>query len=110
MCTSREEEPNNGGVSISDILKLIVDLIMMFAQFCYCVLESIFWGIKGREPVSVKDEIILITGTGHGIGRELSLQYAALGGNIVCVDINKANNDKTVQEIKARGGKAQSYL
>lgn len=83
---------------------------MLFGQLTYCVFESIYSTIKGKEPVSVKDEIILITGTGHGIGKELSLQYAALGGNIVCVDINKQNNDATVQEIKARGGKAQGYV
>lgn len=95
---------------MAEVLKLIVDVLMMLAQFTYCFLESIYLTIKGKEPVSVKDEIILITGSGHGIGRELSLQYAALGGNIVCVDINKENNDKTVAEIKAQGGKAQGYV
>lgn len=82
----------------------------MFAQFFYYLGESLYLTIKGVEPVSVKDEIILITGTGHGIGRELALQYSALGGNIVCVDINKETNEETVKEIKERGGKAQAYV
>ena len=89
---------------------MIVDLVVMIAQFAYHFFEGMFWAIKGKEPVSVKDEIILITGTGHGIGKEMALQYAALGGNIVCVDINKENNDETVKEIKNRGGKAQGYV
>lgn len=95
---------------MAEVLRLIVDLVMMFAQFWYSAIEGIYLAIKGTEPVSVKDEIILITGSGHGIGRELSLQYAALGGRIVCVDINKENNDETVKEIKAQGGKAHGYV
>lgn len=89
---------------------MIVDFVMMFAQFTYYFVEGIYLAIKGVEEKSVKDEIILITGTGHGIGREMALQYAALGGNVVCVDINKENNDATIKEIKNRGGKAQGYV
>lgn len=95
---------------MAEILKLIVDLLMMFAQFTYSFVTGVYLAIKGTEEKSVKDEIILITGTGHGIGREMALQYAALGGNIVCVDINKENNDETVKEIQNRGGKAQGYV
>ena len=45
-----------------------------------------------------------ITGTGHGIGKELALKYASLGATVVCWDINEANNEITVDEIKKMGG------
>lgn len=98
------------GISVSEVLKLFVDLIMMLAQFTYHFLEGAYLAIKGVEPKSVKDEITLISGTGHGIGRELALQYSALGATIVCVDINKDNNDDTVNEIKSRGGRAHGFV
>lgn len=51
-----------------------------------------------------------ITGTGHGIGRELALQYTALGCQVICVDINEANNDKVVEEANSLGiGTAYGY-
>jgi NAD(P)-dependent dehydrogenase (short-subunit alcohol dehydrogenase family) len=50
-----------------------------------------------------------ITGTGHGIGKELAHQYASLGAIVVCWDINQELNDKTVQELRKIGAKAYGY-
>lgn len=41
-----------------------------------------------------------ITGAGHGIGKELAIQYAQLGATVVCLDVNQQSNDKTTNEIK----------
>jgi NAD(P)-dependent dehydrogenase (short-subunit alcohol dehydrogenase family) len=50
-----------------------------------------------------------ITGTGHGIGKELAHQYASLGAVVVCWDINQELNEATVQELRKIGGKAYGY-
>nr|CAD7396131.1 unnamed protein product [Timema cristinae] len=50
-----------------------------------------------------------ITGTGHGIGKELALQFAMLGSTVVCWDINEDNNKKTVDELCHLGYKAHAY-
>ncbi len=55
---------------------------------------------------SVKDRIILITGAGQGIGRELARQFAAAGATVVVADINRANADRVQREIESSGGKA----
>lgn len=47
-----------------------------------------------------------ITGTGHGIGKELALRYASLGATVVCCDINQELNEETVNEIKKTGATA----
>lgn len=51
-----------------------------------------------------------VTGTGHGIGKELALQYSNLGATLVCLDINEKGNLETVKEIKSRGGKAYAFV
>jgi NAD(P)-dependent dehydrogenase (short-subunit alcohol dehydrogenase family) len=53
--------------------------------------------------------LVQITGTGHGIGKELAHQYASLGAVVVCWDINQEENDKTVQELRKIGAKAYGY-
>ena len=61
---------------------------------------------------SVKDELVLITGGGSGLGRELAIRFAKLGAHIVVWDINKSGLDETVKLInKANPAvKAKSYV
>ena len=57
----------------------------------------------------LKDKVALITGGGSGIGREASLLFAREGAAVVVVDVTDDAGQKTVDEIKAQGGRA-SYV
>ena len=57
----------------------------------------------------LKDKVALITGGGSGIGREASLLFASEGAAVVVVDVTDDAGQKTVDEIKAQGGRA-SYV
>lgn len=50
-----------------------------------------------------------ITGAGHGIGREVALQFAQLGCVIVCWDINLKAAKETTREVEEIGGKAYAF-
>ena len=50
---------------------------------------------------------VIVTGAGRGIGRGHALQFAKVGGAAVVInDIDGAEAEKVVAEIKAAGGKA----
>ncbi|MAT50198.1 MAG: dehydrogenase [Porticoccaceae bacterium] len=51
-----------------------------------------------------KNKVVLITGTGGGMGREAALRFAAEGARVVGCDVKVDGNRKTVEMVRARGG------
>ena len=54
----------------------------------------------------LENKVALITGASSGIGKESALLFAQEGAKIVAVDVNDAEGEKTVSEIKATGAEA----
>jgi len=88
-------------MEIRTILKEIWEILLIFLHSIYASLMRIIWPGPGK---SLLGEIALVTGAGHGIGRELSLQLAKEGAKVVCWDINEETAEETVQNIRRRNG------
>lgn len=88
---------------------LTLEIIFLLLKMTLAWFIGFYEAICPPEEKDVSGEIILVTGTGHGIGRELALQYSALGATVVCVDINTAGNEETAQLIRNANEKAKVY-
>lgn len=55
-----------------------------------------------------RDRVVIITGAGQGIGRELARQFAAAGAVPIVADTNFANAQRVLGEIEAAGGRAMA--
>lgn len=85
-------------------IAIFADVLLVIFKMIYYILESTFRLFCPVEEKSVSGEVVLITGTGHGIGKELALKYAALGAKVVCWDMNEKSNKETAEEIKTISG------
>lgn len=56
------------------------------------------------------DKVVLITGAGRGIGREIAGAFAAQGARVAANDITPVSLDETVASITSMGGQAKSFV
>ncbi|XP_074606883.1 17-beta-hydroxysteroid dehydrogenase 13-like isoform X1 [Acropora palmata] len=89
---------------------LIFEIFVVLFKMYYLWLESVFRAIVRPPKKNIDGQIVLITGAGGGIGRELSLEFAAHGAILVLWDINKDSNEETANKVRSRGGKAHTYV
>jgi NAD(P)-dependent dehydrogenase (short-subunit alcohol dehydrogenase family) len=56
--------------------------------------------------VRIDGKVIVVTGTGAGIGRAIAIRLAAEGAMVVCADIDARAAEQTAAEIRATGAAA----
>ncbi|XP_055947905.1 17-beta-hydroxysteroid dehydrogenase 13-like [Argiope bruennichi] len=88
--------------TIFDTIKLL--FTMFFDPFLR--LARCLWP-KSRK--SIKGEIVLLTGAGHGLGKEVANRLAELGPVLVLWDINQENNESVASKLRAQGRTVFSY-
>jgi len=60
--------------------------------------------------VRLNGKTAIITGAGKGIGAAIARRFAAEGAKLVICDLNKANIEALVEEIKKSGGNASGFI
>ncbi|MBI4356256.1 MAG: 3-oxoacyl-[acyl-carrier-protein] reductase [Candidatus Omnitrophica bacterium] len=55
----------------------------------------------------LKDQVAVITGGARGIGKEIALRFAGEGARVVLYDLNPAQLEPTVAELRALGSQAE---
>ncbi|MFD0712364.1 SDR family NAD(P)-dependent oxidoreductase [Paenibacillus sp. GCM10027626] len=54
----------------------------------------------------LKDKVILITGSGSGIGKSTALLFGSEGATVIVNDLSEEKGEETAAEIRAAGGEA----
>lgn len=80
-------------VGFMKFFALIYKIIIVYIDVC-----SNFF--KKPQSKKINGQNILITGSGHGLGRELALKFATNHDvNLVLIDINEKNNERVREDV-----------
>lgn len=84
-------------------IAVLYELLYLVFQFIFTTLESWYLTIFPRKMKSLAGEIILVTGAGHGIGRETCYLYAEQRAILVLWDIDEKGILETKKLLEDRG-------
>ncbi|XP_063418305.1 17-beta-hydroxysteroid dehydrogenase 13-like [Mytilus trossulus] len=90
--------------------KLIFFVCIFFPRLFYYYIDALISAFIPAKPKSIAGKIVLVTGAGHGIGKEIALELARKGAKLVLWDVNKANNEETATEIRSMGESATAFV
>ena len=89
---------------LREVLAVLLDTVLLLIRLLWSCLEEVVRLVLPRPEKEVRGEVAVLTGAGHGIGRELALRLVSLGVRVACWDINRAGAEETLRMMKERGG------
>lgn len=89
---------------LQQAILFVLDAIVLNLQIISSILETLYRMLRPKPLKSLLGEVAVVTGAGHGIGRELAMQLAELGVKVACWDIDRVGCEETVKMLEAEGG------
>ncbi|KAM9813692.1 retinol dehydrogenase 10-A [Neosynchiropus ocellatus] len=86
-----------------------MDLQVMLLDVIYFILRNTLRIVMRPRTKPIDGELVLITGSGGGLGRIFAQEFAKHGADVVLWDTNSATNEQTAKLVRERGGKAFTY-
>ncbi|XP_046680910.1 17-beta-hydroxysteroid dehydrogenase 13-like [Homalodisca vitripennis] len=109
---ARPKKISDSGISNHNdgLMSLFLEWVWFSILFLPYVLQALYLKLVPPKPKSLHGKVVLVTGAGRGLGRELALGFARLGCKVACVDIDKDTALDTAAEIVKDGKIAKAYF
>ncbi|XP_077386180.1 retinol dehydrogenase 10-A [Festucalex cinctus] len=87
----------------------LMDLQMMLLDMIYFILRNSLRAVLRPRVKPIDGELVLITGSGGGLGGLFAREFAKRGAEVVLWDVDGAANERTAKLVRDLGGKAHAY-
>ncbi|XP_034388113.1 LOW QUALITY PROTEIN: retinol dehydrogenase 10-A [Cyclopterus lumpus] len=87
----------------------LMDLQMMLLDVIYFILRNSVCVFLRPRTKPIDGDLVLITGSGGGLGRLFAQEFTKHGEEVVLWDINSSPNEQTAKLVRELGGKAHTY-
>ncbi|XP_001688515.2 uncharacterized oxidoreductase YoxD isoform X1 [Anopheles gambiae] len=89
---------------------VIPDTVKFLLQLIPLALSGLVGLVLPSKKKSIHGHTALVTGGANGLGRALCLRLAREGCQVAVVDIDLAGSQRTVEDVRALGVKAEAFL
>ena len=88
---------------------VFLDLLHLVFEVVLSILVGLYRLVVPPPLKDVRGKVVVVTGAGHGIGRELALQFAGLGARVAAWDLNEKTCRQTCKEIAGKYGEDAAF-
>lgn len=99
--------------ALSEFLKLVIEIIRLTFVWMKIVAECFVSVFVPRTEKSVQGKLVVITGAGHGLGKEMATLFAGKGASLALIDINEDNVKDVaagLSSLSSTGQKIMPYV
>ncbi|XP_077459192.1 retinol dehydrogenase 10-A [Stigmatopora argus] len=87
----------------------LMDMQMMLLDMVYFILRNTLRTVMRPRIKPIDGEVVLITGSGGGLGRLFAREFTKQGAEVVLWDVDSVANERTAKSVRELGGKAHAY-
>ncbi|XP_008284131.1 retinol dehydrogenase 10 isoform X2 [Stegastes partitus] len=87
----------------------LMDLQMMLLDVIYFILRNSVRVVMRPRTKPIDGELVLITGSGGGLGRLFAQEFTKQGAEVVLWDVDGSSNEQTAKLVREMGGTAHTY-
>ncbi|CAD5221511.1 unnamed protein product [Bursaphelenchus okinawaensis] len=91
---------------MSEASELFVQLLTLAVKVIWRTIYGMYKAVAPYEWMpkkDVKDQVVLITGSGSGLGREMAIKFAQRGAKLILWDLNETLNNETKRLVDLVG-------
>jgi all-trans-retinol dehydrogenase (NAD+) len=90
-------------------MNFILEVLVMLFNYHVGLFVAMYQFFVPPPEKNVKNELVLITGAGSGLGRIMCEEFARRGAIVVACDINNQGNEETAEMVRDQGGTIHTY-
>jgi NAD(P)-dependent dehydrogenase (short-subunit alcohol dehydrogenase family) len=82
---------------------------MVIIEILHAIIQAVSHYIFSTTEKNIRNEIVLITGSGRGLGQQIAILFAKRGAIVVLCDTNEIGNSQTIELISAINNEQRIY-